>query len=85
MKADLVVKNGSIVTPEATLQGGVAIADGKIVAIGANDALPDGKQVIDASGLHILPGLIDAHVHFRDPGVTQIGRASCRERVYVLV
>jgi imidazolonepropionase-like amidohydrolase len=30
---------------------GVAIADGKIVAIGANDTLPDGKQIIDASGL----------------------------------
>src|SRR4029450_9740209 len=70
MKADLVVKNGSIVTPEATLKGGVAIAAGKIVAIGADDTLPDGKQTIDASGLHVLPGLIDAHVHFRDPGVT---------------
>ena len=70
MKADLVVKNGSIVTPEVTMQGGVAIADGKIVAIGASDTLPDGKQTIDARGLHILPGLIDAHVHFREPGVT---------------
>ena len=70
MKADLVVKNGSIVTPEATLEGGIAIANGQIVAIGANETLPDGHQTIDASGLHILPGLIDAHVHFRDPGVT---------------
>ena len=70
MKADLVVKNGSIVTPEATLKGGVAIDGGKIVAIGADDTLPEGKQTIDASGLHVLPGLIDAHVHFRDPGVT---------------
>jgi dihydroorotase len=70
MKADLVVKNGWIVTPDATVEGGVAIADGKFVAIGASDALPDGKRVIDAKGLHILPGLIDAHVHFRDPGVT---------------
>lgn len=70
MKADLVVKHGTIVTPDATVQGGVAIADGKIVAIGADDALPEGKQVIDAAGLHILPGLIDAHVHFRDPGLT---------------
>src|SRR5882672_10076077 len=70
MKADLVVKNGSIVTPEATVKGGVAIAAGKIVAIGADDTLPDGKRTIDAAGLHILPGLIDAHVHFRDPGVT---------------
>ena len=53
-----------------TVQGGVAISDGKFVAIGTSDTLPDGKQVIDAKGLHILPGIIDAHVHFRDPGVT---------------
>ena len=70
MKADLVVKKGTIVTPEATLKGGVAINDGKIVAIGADDTLPEGNRTIDASNLHILPGLIDAHVHFRDPGVT---------------
>ncbi len=35
----------------------------------SGERLPDGKQIIDASGLH--PGLIDAHVHFRDPGVTR--------------
>src|ERR1700759_2444035 len=70
MKADLVVKGGTIVTPEASLHGGVAISNGVIVAIGADDTLPEGKRVIDASGLHILPGLIDAHLHFRDPGVT---------------
>jgi dihydroorotase len=70
MKADLVVKGGTIVTPDATVHGGVAIADGKIVAIGADDTLPEGKRVIDAAGLYVLPGLIDAHVHFRDPGLT---------------
>src|SRR6201996_4129795 len=70
MKADLVVKGGTIVTPEASLHGGGAINNGVIVAIGADDTLPEGKQTIDATGLHILPGLIDAHVHFRDPGVT---------------
>jgi hypothetical protein len=57
-------------SPEATLRGGVAIAGGKFVVIGADETLPDAKQVIDATGLHLLPGLIDAHVHFRDPGVT---------------
>src|SRR3974390_1580225 len=70
MKADLGVKKGTIGTPEATFKGGVAIHDGKIVAIGADDTLPEGNRTIDASNLHILPGLIDAHVHFRDPGVT---------------
>ncbi len=70
MKADLVVKNGLIVTPESTTPGGVAILNGKIVAVGANEALPDAKEVMDVGGRHILPGLIDAHVHFRDPGMT---------------
>ena len=70
MKADLVIKNGWVVTPQDTLRGGVAIAQEKFVAIGTDDSLPDGKEVIDAKGKHILPGLIDAHVHFRDPGMT---------------
>ncbi len=70
MKADLVIKNGWVVTPEATVHGGVGISDGKFVAIGIDESLPDAKEVIDANGRHILPGIIDAHVHFRDPGVT---------------
>ena len=70
MTADLVLKNGWVVTPEETVKGGVAIANGKFVAIGTDESLPPGKELIDIKGKHILPGLIDAHVHFRDPGVT---------------
>jgi dihydroorotase len=70
MKADLVVKNGYVVTSQEAFQGGIAITDGKFVAIGTDDSLPDGHQVIDVRGKHILPGLIDAHVHFREPGLT---------------
>ena len=70
MAADLVIKNGWVVTPEETFQGGVAISNEKIVAIGANDVLPQGKEEIDAKGKHILPGIIDGHVHFREPGMT---------------
>ncbi len=70
MKADLVIKNGTVVTPETTFDGGVAIHDEKFVAIGTNDSLPDGTEEIDAKGKHILPGLIDGHVHFREPGLT---------------
>ena len=70
MQADLVIKNGWVVTPEETFQGGVAIAGEKFVAIGTNDSLPDGQEVIDAKGNHILPGIIDGHVHFREPGLT---------------
>ncbi len=70
MTADLVLKNGWVVTPQDTVRGGVAIAGGKFVAIGDDDSLPEGRRVIDVKGKHILPGVIDAHVHFRDPGVT---------------
>lgn len=70
MKADLVVKNGWVVTPEGIFRGGVAIAGERFVAIGTDDSLPEAKEVIDTKGKHILPGIIDAHVHFREPGLT---------------
>src|SRR4030095_1187597 len=70
MAADLVIKNGWVVTPTEIFQGGVAISNEKIVAIGSNDQLPQGKEEIDAKGKHILPGIIDGHVHFREPGMT---------------
>src|SRR3990172_6819881 len=70
MKADLVIKNGWVVTPEENFKGGLAISGEKFVTIGTDDSLPDGKEVIDAKGKHILPGIIDAHVHFREPGLT---------------
>jgi len=66
---DLIVKNGTIVTPLASRRGHVLIRDGKIVDIMVGDALPQSREVIDATGLHVLPGLIDPHVHFRVPGL----------------
>ena len=39
-----------------------------IHAIGAPEAMPPSKETLDATGLHVLPGAIDVHVHFRDPG-----------------
>ena len=70
MAADLVIKNGWVVTPGETFKGGVAISNEKFVAIGTDDQLPQGKEEIDVKGKHILPGIIDGHVHFREPGMT---------------
>src|SRR6266481_7760225 len=70
MAADRVIKNGWVVTPTETFKGGVAISNEVIVAIGADDSLPQGKEEIDVKGKHILPGLFDGHVHFREPGMT---------------
>jgi len=51
------------------VQGGLAVRDGKICAVGTIDALPDAPDSIDATGLLVLPGVIDPHVHFREPGL----------------
>lgn len=70
MEYDLIIKNGLVVTPEATVKAAVLVKDGKIAGIVAGDDLPPAKEVYDATGKHVLPGIIDGHVHFRDPGVT---------------
>lgn len=70
MAVDLVVRNGVVVTPTATFEGGVAIDDGLIVAVGRDNVLPDAERVLDARGNYIMPGLLDPHVHFREPGMT---------------
>ncbi len=64
---DLIIRNGTLVTAEGITTADIAIADQQIAATGP--ALDGTSQaVIDATGLHIFPGLIDAHVHFNEPG-----------------
>ena len=70
MQADLVITGGTVVTDTAAFEAAVAIRDGRIAAVGAADAMPPAREVLDATGLHVLPGAIDAHVHFREPGYT---------------
>lgn len=71
MSVDLVVCNGRLVAGDQVIEGGgVAVADGTIVAVGASRGLPDAPAVVDVEGAWILPGVIDPHVHFRDPGLT---------------
>src|SRR5690348_2722571 len=64
----LLIQNGTILDPSQKLErrGDLLIRDGKIAAIGAN--LGKADRVIDASGCYVTPGLIDVHVHFREPG-----------------
>ncbi|MCG7345679.1 allantoinase [Sporosarcina sp. ACRSL] len=67
---DLLIKNGKIVTAEFIVQGDIAIKDGKIKEVGQS-LQGSADRVIDAEGLHVLPGLIDTHVHFNEPGRTE--------------
>lgn len=64
---DMILRNGMAVLPGLTGQADIGIVGGKIAAIGALSHA-DADQVIDCTGLHILPGVIDTQVHFREPG-----------------
>ena len=63
----MIIRNGNVVLKDEVVQKDVLIENGKIVKIAENISA-DGSQEIDASGKHVFPGLIDMHVHLRDPG-----------------
>lgn len=65
---DLILKGGSVATPGGIAVTDVAVSDGKIAGIGSFDGAQAG-EVFEAHGLHILPGVIDSQVHFREPGL----------------
>ena len=64
------LKNCFIVTDGKTTPGDVWLKDGKIEKIAASIDLPPGAIEINADGKHLLPGVIDDQVHFREPGLT---------------
>lgn len=70
MEWDHVITNGVIVNASNRYQGNIYIKDGKIVAITNERLEGKAKATTDATGLYVLPGLIDAHVHSRDGGAT---------------
>jgi len=62
----LLIKNGTVVTPEGERRADVLIEDGIISEIA--ESIKEDCKTVDASGKHVLPGLIDIHVHLREPG-----------------
>ena len=68
----ILIKNGRVIDPKSgtdeTLD--LLIEDGKIAGIGKYKRSNDYERVIEAEGKIVAPGLIDVHVHFRDPGLT---------------
>jgi len=67
--ADTIIRGGTIVRPDGRVAADIRISDGRIVEIAPGLAGADVD--IDASGAHVFPGLIDAHVHFNEPGRTE--------------
>ncbi len=69
----LLIVNANIVNEGAISQGDVFLRDGRIERVGASLAGQQADRVIDAGGRHLLPGMIDDQVHFREPGLTHKG------------
>jgi dihydroorotase len=63
---DMILRNGTVWTPGGPVDTDVGVRDGKIIEIGARG---DAGEVVDCTGLTVLPGVIDTQVHFREPGL----------------
>src|SRR5256886_14189950 len=66
----LLLKGGRVIDPSRGFDqvADVLIQDGKIAAVGTGLGLPDGAEVRDVRGNVVAPGLVDVHVHLREPG-----------------
>ena len=65
---DTIVRSGTLVRPDGRVKADIRISEGRIVEIAPD--LKGAAHEIDATGLHVFPGLIDAHLHFNEPGRT---------------
>lgn len=68
----MLIKNGLLVDPvkEEIYRADLRIEEGKIAEISESLIPSEGEEILDAEGKYVAPGLIDGHVHFRDPGLT---------------
>ena len=80
---DLVVKNGTVVLGSGRFRVGIGIKDGKVAALAPEELLPPTRDSIDATGLYVLPGVVDSEAHpgcyvpFRDDMITESRAAAC--------
>jgi dihydroorotase len=81
----ILLKNATIVNEGKTFQSDLLIKDELIASIGTSDLMdiPKGTKIIDATGLLLIPGVIDDQVHFRDPGLTYKGDIYTESRAAV--
>ena len=67
------IQGGTLVNEGQSFEGSIIVEDGKISQISQGHTTPEASfdEIIDASGCFVLPGIIDDHVHFREPGLTE--------------
>ena len=66
MRFDRIIKGGNVVTPAGTFTGDIGIVGEKIAALGSGLDTA-GARVVDAAGHHVIPGVLDVHVHLELP------------------
>ena len=73
MQGNVLIQNASLVLANTIVEGDLRVTNGSIQTIATGGGLEslDSEMLIDATGLHLLPGAIDPHVHFREPGNTE--------------
>ena len=67
---DILLKGGAVTDGSRKYTGDILIKDGMIVSAGSCTEVPEGTEVIDVTGLTVVPAFADIHVHFREPGFT---------------
>jgi dihydroorotase len=80
---DVLIRGGRCVLPWGEADADIGVIDGRIAQIGVA-ATATAAQMVDAAGLHVLPGLIDPHVHLRDPGDASVESIPTGTRAAVL-
>ncbi len=73
MAETFLIKNATLVNEGKSFRSDVLIVDGKIASVKPFITVEENIKIIDATGLHLLPGVIDDQVHFREPGLTHKG------------
>ena len=71
MAGDITVRGGTVVTAESVQAADVVVRDGRVMAVVAPGTIGDAgptTRSVDAGGLLVFPGMVDAHVHFQEPG-----------------
>lgn len=80
----MIIRNALAILPQGRRKADVAVKGDKIERIGESLPGAKGELEVDAEGLWLLPGAIDTHVHFRDPGMTQKGDLATESRQAVM-
>jgi dihydropyrimidinase len=66
MPVDTVIAGGTIITADDSIEASLAIDEGEIVSVGADETMPEAEEVVDATGKYVMPGMMDAQTHVHD-------------------